>query len=866
MQFHEHKQFRPSLRALWKRGGPFQKAAVEVEAMLGRIRGLYDAEADGPFRGMRFTKHGESRIRHCVKYDLTGFCRLITVQTDGYCILIYCGDHDDCDRWLDERRGLDFVVGESKRVVETYRSTGSTPEQRVGGTAGHELKPLYERLPEKLYEDLMEHVPRRVARLLERVESFATEGDLWEIVAGIDDNERRLAVYDVFAQLRADRILQAIARIKEFKGELTPLDQIPLPELPDVVDSDVLRRIDPTSPQYAEALKRFMRAVLYRDWMLFMHPDQDRVVEDDFEGPTKLVGVSGSGKTCVVVRRAVRLAEGYADGRVLILTLNRALAQLIDELVTACSADGVRARIDVKPFFVVCQELMLHFNPDSARLFGEVTWKSNEHVDEIWQEYYRCETNNRDAEVFQPVHDSLLARGCNAERYLREEVDWLRSALFPDARTRYLDIPRTGRKVVLPPAFRQRILEGTRGWEDKMAVVGVMDTLGLAQALASELPYIKPRYRCVLVDEFQDFGNVELEIVRALVPPGENDLLLCGDAAQAVTTKFQRLRDVGISIPPSRSRRLTQNYRNSRDVLAAAHEVLMNNLSEDLLNRDDIEILDPEFSTFSGTTPLLLTAPDLGTELRGALATARETTSGSPNAKVCIAVCGYSLYELTRYGSQVGLSVLDGSASLDVGALFLSDLAQTKGFEFDLVCIVNCADGILPDRAAPEEEQYRDLATLYVAMTRAKTDLILSWSGAPSRFLIGAEEKFYTASWSDYVKELHTLPQVPVPKHIDAFRNGHYRKPWDTMTGEQFLYSEHAIGVSTELSAKLRDLVDGKGLRKGNQPLKWQRLAAALDSYRTNPQSRPLWGPEVGRQLIELAERLPASERPPHET
>src|SRR5690606_20475214 len=119
--------------------------------------------------------------------------------------------------------------------------------------------------------------------------------------------------------------------------------------LPEVVDSDILRKIDPSSPQYAEGLRRFMRSARYRDWMLFMHPDQDRLVEEDYEGPAKLVGVSGSGKTCVVVRRAVRLAEKHDREHILVLTLNRALAQLIDELVTACSPEEVRARIHVKP-------------------------------------------------------------------------------------------------------------------------------------------------------------------------------------------------------------------------------------------------------------------------------------------------------------------------------------------------------------------------------------------------------------------------------------------------------------------------------------------------------------------------------------
>jgi hypothetical protein len=40
-----------------------------------------------------------------------------------------------------------------------------------------------------------------------------------------------------------------------------------------------------------------------------------------------------------------------------------------------------------------------------------------------------------------------------------------------------------------------------------------------------------------------------------------------------VTFKLQRLGDAGISVSGARSRQLALNYRNSRDVLAAAYEV-----------------------------------------------------------------------------------------------------------------------------------------------------------------------------------------------------------------------------------------------------------------------------------------------------
>jgi hypothetical protein len=399
------------------------------------------------------------------------------------------------------------------------------------------------------------------------------------------------------------------------------------------------------------------------------------------------------------------------------------------------------------------------------------------------------------------------------------------------------------------------IVDGCEGWEEKMRVVGVTDALGLAQALHEQLAFVRPEYRCVLVDEVQDFGNIELQIVRRLVADAENDLFLCGDAAQAVTTKYQRLRSIGIEVPAHRSRRLSLNYRNSSDVLNAAWAVFYAHV-DDGFDSEDLEILHPERSAFSGATPLLLYADSLETEIAAALQFADDFIVSRPSARACIAICGYSLPEVSRFGEGIGYKVLDGRDSISDGQIVLSDLGQTKGFEFDLMCILNCSDGVLPDSTAPKDEQHRDLATLYVAMTRAKTDLVLSWSSAPSGFLAGSEDQFLTASWNEYVPLIGERFFVPKPAKVDSYRTERTQKPLSRMSGEEFLYSEFAIGVSAELSAKLRLLVDGRGLKRGNRPVKWATVGDAISGIRRDATLRNLWGPEVSRQLLELGRRL----------
>lgn len=851
MEYLFYRAFANSLRDLKRKGGLYQRAGEQVEAILGRIN-----VGEDPFHGVGVTNHGETRIRHSVKYDLQGRSRLVTWKSDRICLFLYCGTHDDVDRWLDRNRGLVPVIDDDLRVTATFATNSDEIEARIEQTAGIALGKLYERLPEDLYERVATQLSRKVCRSIEECESTVTDQDLWTALAEVEEPSLRHALFDVMVLLRGDKVAEAKSRVRLFLGDDRPLEFLHPDELPTLVDSDVIRRIPPSSPVYTEAIRRFTNSARYRDWMLFMQRDQEAVVLEDFNGPAKLVGVSGSGKTCVVVQRAVRLARENPSGRVLVLTINRPLANLIALLIDTVATDEERSRIDAKPFSQVCRELLRTFLPKHDRHFDEITWRTHEHIDEIWQEYYRCENNNDDAAILHSLHDTLLARGWNAERYLREEFDWIRSALRLDERQEYMRMERKGRSVNFLSQHREDALKGLAGWEDKMSQVGAVDGLGVAHALLPFASKIEPLYNAVLVDEAQDFGNVELEIVRRLVSPGSNDIFLCGDAAQAVTTKFQSLKRVGIDVPGARSRRLSLNYRNSRDILSAAYAILESNLTEEMIDREDFDILHPDYSTHSGPTPLCLEADSLEREIAHALAFVQSLLAGKVEGKGCIAVCGYSLLELTRFGERVDLPVLDGQTNIEEGAIFVSDLEQTKGFEFDVVCIVNCSRGVLPSGSAPESEQYRDLARLYVAMTRAKRDLVISWSGERSPFLKDADSVFATDLWFNHV-EVEPVVSVGVPDRLEAHRQfGMHRKKWWAMSGAQFLHTEWALGLSPELIARVRKLVDGRGLIRNRQRVRFKTMGVAAEEFHSSPTQRLRWGPSISSEFGALIQRL----------
>jgi superfamily I DNA/RNA helicase len=349
-----------------------------------------------------------------------------------------------------------------------------------------------------------------------------------------------------------------------------------------------------------------------------------------------------------------------------------------------------------------------------------------------------------------------------------------------------------------------------------------------------------------LVDECQDFGTIELEIVRSLVSPAENDIFLCGDAAQQVSSKHQELKTAQIDVPGARSRKLLRNYRNSREILTAAYNVLVENLDEEMIDNKEFDVLDPTHGYFHGPAPLLLRGDSLAQEIAAAMHFLDQELQQDENMKACVVFCGHTLLELQKFGEKYDLAVLDGTRGIEDGNLFVSDLENTKGFEFQYVCILNCGNSVIPYPGSPEDEQFRDLARLYVAMTRARTQLIMSYTGELSGFVEAAKDGFLDEEWLEYLgAEESELTRFSEPTKLEETRLVEYGSDFAKMTGEQFLYTRDAIGLESTLIEKMRKSITGKRRSVGGRREEWRDIADAARDVRLHPHARKLFGKDL---------------------
>lgn len=847
IRFLEGNDFTLSLRALNQKGGFYQKAAKTVQAAWGRAH--TGDSYKNVFQGMPLTNNGENRIPHCIKYDLTKFSRLITVLNNGICIFLYCGDHDTVDKWLEKNRGLDFIGKEygDQLIIDKVRiSNLKENSKKIYTESDWSTGALLNLLPKRYLDKLLQDLPQDVINDLLLIESIATDDEIQNTSLLCNNNELQTTIMDVLLSLKSGDVINAKNCIDIYSKQVIPLVKLEPEQISKIKSGEttvLVSDIDPILFQH------FIQTASFEQWMLYLHPSQRDHADKDFEGSTKLAGVSGSGKTCVVVHRALRLAQKYSDDTILVITLNSALAALINRLISALNGDKHPNNIKVSSIFDLCYEKLIEMEPEKKDYYTKQTITKNsyaisEHIDEIWLEYFMCHHNNYDADVWFKVIQTLNIRGIYASDYLRQEIDFIRSGFMPGDRDKYLEIIRDGRIVPLIKRDRLYLLNGLANWERKMEAVGAIDDMGIVTALSKHIETLKPEYRCALVDEVQDLGTLELSILRKLTKIGENDLFLSGDAAQTIYTKFSKLEDAGIFLS-SRPINLKQNYRNSRQILKSAYVVLTKSLDSIPKCALHLEVLPPEYASFSSPNPLLLKANSIVEEFCYAINYLKDLAlSVEKNQRFCVVICGYSQSSIEILGKTQKLPVLSAKIDVRDHQIFISDLEQTKGFEFDTVVIINCTSTIIPHPMLPIEESFRDLSRLYVAMTRAKTQLLISYHGNPSKFIEVARDTFTEGDFSEHVENI-IIDDVNFPHSaIPELKNPEVLK----YSGKSFLKSPDAVGLSRSVQDAILKSVTGKNLISGSshKQLEWEDFGSFFSSmqnrrYRTQVISEEAW-------------------------
>ncbi|OHV62898.1 UvrD-helicase domain-containing protein [Pseudofrankia sp. BMG5.36] len=592
-------------------------------------------------------------------------------------------------------------------------------------------------------------------------------------VRRLTTEEQLLQFTDCVPQLTSDILMALYDGKTADEVEEIVTRPVAAPEPVDTSDYEaaVVRASTPVTSD-DEALRAIL-AESFARWQVFLHPTQRKLADNTYSGPARVSGGPGTGKTIVALHRALYLAtdlpEGTTGKPILLTTFNRNLAADLRARLLELAGPEHTARVDI-----------VNIDSLAARVVSE--------ADDA-----RRRAIGQDAEIREWA--AMLAE--LGETRFRPEflaAEWSQVILGQVLRSRaeYFRARRPGRGRQLTRQDRDVIWQLTERFTKRLADLNVWTWQQVAEraaelemARASRAAGASPdgenatetsggamprhRYRHVIVDEAQDLSPAHWKLLRAMVAPGPNDLFLVGDTHQRIYDNVVSLGSLGVNIR-GRSHKLTLSYRTTRQILKVALELLhgesydnLDDGTEDLagyrslLSGDQPEFLehpswDEERRTISAHVRAWLDAERGGRERDGLDGQGDASSAGSP-AGGSIAVCVPTrslaadvLSTLAADGVEAADIGPDGPASgAETAAVHVGTMHRFKGLEYRQIIIAGASQGLVPrgfldriqdsDPYRYDRERRKDRSLLFVAATRARDTLLVTWHGTPSPFL-----------------------------------------------------------------------------------------------------------------------------------
>jgi superfamily I DNA/RNA helicase len=493
-------------------------------------------------------------------------------------------------------------------------------------------------------------------------------------------------------------------------------------------------------------LRRVIEGGDFGAWRIFLHPEQRKYAERSYSGPFRLSGGAGTGKTVVLLHRASMLARRSPESRVLLTTFTTNLADQLrtdlGRLDPGLSAASGLAEPGVSVYGMdavasaVLRRAGTEIAADAEAVLGVATTQI---------------TGRTPGAAWRDALDAAggaLPASLRSVQFLTAEYAQIVLPNRITSRAAYYKVRRPGRGVALDRAKRAAVWDVVEAYRAQARIAGSVDFAEAATIAAAHLRRVAATQGVfvadhVLVDEGQDLSPAHWQLMRALAGEHADDLFIAEDSHQRIYGQRIVLSQFGIRIV-GRSQRLTLNYRTTAQNLAYAINVLHGGTYVDL--EDAAESSAAYRSARSGPVPRLIPCATLSDELDKA-ADLIQSWVEETDAPETIAV----LVREQRQRDRVVTGLAERGVTIRAvdrdhikpGQPVVMTMHRAKGTEFSKILLFGIDLGAIPRPL--RDEQYaedawadallRERSLLYVAATRARDELALSWSGDPSELL-----------------------------------------------------------------------------------------------------------------------------------
>lgn len=430
--------------------------------------------------------------------------------------------------------------------------------------------------------------------------------------------------------------------------------------------------------------------------------EQLTIISNTKFGTEIIRGCAGSGKTTTAILRLKSLANVFAMRRMrehsnknikgLILTYNRTLRGYIGELCDNQVSNNTNVNLNISTF-----------SKWAISLLG-----------------YRKIINNNEKKVII----SSLSKEINLEdSFLLDEIDYVMGRFLPNELEKYITCTRNGRGATprVDKNLREKIIEDIiYPYKQYLKSKELYDWNDLATELATNAPEIK--YDFIITDETQDFSANQLRAITSHLED-ISCLTFVLDTAQRIYARGFTWHEAGINIRPENSKRLTINYRNTKEIALFASKILPE------LKDDDATIPSANDCVRTGDKPIIISGSflsqaqyiidfikktDINNESIGILHPLGGKWFDDIKHQLSIAGYGYTSIskeeDWPKYGSNIALSTMHSS----------------KGLEFDHVIIIGMTNETITYKAEDDEDKLDSIRRLIaMSITRARNTVTI---------------------------------------------------------------------------------------------------------------------------------------------
>ena len=298
--------------------------------------------------------------------------------------------------------------------------------------------------------------------------------------------------------------------------------------------------------------------VLEQELNLFFGKDQQDAI-CHFEGPALTLAIPGSGKTTLMLARAVYLAEhhGLDPRNLLNLTFSKA----------AASDMAQRYAVRFRPHFRHQFEFST-IHSFAFKVLGQV-WRERGIRPKTLLSHQR--------ELLSAAAFQVMGTRLNDDQYetLSNQIGYSRNMMFASGKlaSSGLDFPEIDRISDAYEALKanQHVMD----FDDLL-----LATLKLLQEDSAILNRLKKRYPFVQIDEAQDTSKVQHEILKRLVYPS-NNLFIVADDDQAIYgfrgASPELLMSFESQFPGGQLYHLSKNYRSRQEIIDVCSGIICHN-------------------------------------------------------------------------------------------------------------------------------------------------------------------------------------------------------------------------------------------------------------------------------------------------